>query len=262
MGSDPILSLLKQFEYNVVRLPRTEIRPLQILEKQGNSLAVLGDLDDFFQAGNVPLPEVSPDKQATFMNGQKTKALKLSVGLSLLGGIIGAMTGTQVKLGVGYQKASSLVFEFDDVKVNDIKQIDLSKFLLAATAVPGIFAKQLENDELYIINSIVKSKRFTVDAVGSSGNSVDVDVPIIQQVVGGSVGVKTEGTSKSKITYEGTIPLTFGIQALRMEFKNGKLVQFKSVSADSTSLKDIAKDDQEEEKFETLETDGPFANLA
>lgn len=266
MGSDPMLSLLKQFEYNVVRLPRTDISPLQVLEKQGNSLAILGDLDDFFQPGNVPLPPVSPDKQATFMNGEKTKSLKLSVGLSLLGGIIGAMTGTQVKLGVGYQKASALVFEFDDVKVNDIEPVALSKFLLAASILPSGFTKQLENDELYVINSIVKSKKFTVNATDSSGKSVDVDVPIIQAAVGGSVGVKTEGSSKSRITYEGSVPLVFGIQAVRMEFKGGKFVKFKSVSADSGAVKggldDKPQVEEETTKLETLKTDGPFANLA
>lgn len=259
MGSDPMLSLLKDFKYNVVRLPRTDIRPLQILEKQGNSLAILGDLSDFFDAGSVPIPQIGPDLQASFIEGKRSNSLKLSVGLSLLGGIIGAMTGTQAKLGVGFEKASNLVFHFDDVKVNNIKPVDLSKFLLAASISPSGFGQQIEGDQLYVINSTIKSAKFTAEAQNSSGKSVDVDVPVIQQAVSGSVGVKTTGTNQSQVTFEGTTPLVFGIQALRMEFKNGKFVQFKSVDATSAGLKDIGDDD--EEQIETLETDGPFVNL-
>lgn len=261
MGSDPMLSLLKEFSYNVVRLPRTNIRPLQILEKQGNSLAILGDLDDFFQAGAVPQPPVSPDEQAAFVEGKRTNALKLSVGLSLLGGIIGAMTGTQAKITAAFEKASNLSFQFNDVKVNSIQLVDLSKYLLAAAVVPSGFTQQLESDELYVINSTVKSTKFTTEALDSSGRSVDVDVPIIQAAVGGTVGVKTEGSSQSKVTFEGTTPLVFGFQALRMEFKNGKFVRFKTVNPGDAGLRAIGDDDQEQQ-LETLQTDGPFVNLA
>lgn len=260
MGSDPMLSLLKDFKYNVVRLPRTDIRPLQVLEKQGNSLAVLGDLSDFFDAGNVPAPQVGPDQQASFIEGKRSNSLKLSVGLSLLGGIIGAMTGTQAKLGVGFEKASNIVFHFEDVKVNNVKPVDLSKFLLAASISPSGFAQQIMDDELYVINSTIKSAKFTTEALNSSGKSVDVDVPVIQAAVSGTVGVKTAGSNQSKVTFEGTTPLVFGIQALRMEFENGKFARFKSVDATSTGLKDIAGGDEPE--LETLEIDGPFVNLA
>ena len=125
MGSaDPVLSLLKDFSYNVVRLPRTGIRPLQILEKQGNDLVVLGEVPDLFRAGAAALPPVSMDEQAAFINGKRTRDLTISVGLSLLGNIIGAMTGTKVKLDLGYKRASALAFEFQDVKVNGVNVFD------------------------------------------------------------------------------------------------------------------------------------------
>ena len=53
-NSDPILQLLKEFGYSVVRLPRESIRPLQVVEKQKDALTVLGELSDLFSGGAVP----------------------------------------------------------------------------------------------------------------------------------------------------------------------------------------------------------------
>lgn len=261
MGKDPIVDTLKRFEYNIVRLPRTNISPLQVLQKQGNSFAIIGDLQDLFQPGGA-LPAVSPDQQAAFINGQRTDALKVSVGLSLLGGIIGAMTGTQVNLTTAFQKASKIVFHFSDVKHNTIKQTDLRNYLTASTPLEGGFGKELENDELYVINSTIKSAKYTVEALDSNGKSVDVAVPIIQQMLGGSVGVKTEGSNQSVVTFEGTAPHVFGVQALRMDFKNKKFVTTKAAPIDTGVRGEVGGDQEEQdEKFETLLPEGPFLNL-
>ena len=264
MGSaDPVLSLLKDFSYNVVRLPRTGIRPLQILEKQGNDLVVLGEVPDLFRAGAAALPPVSMDEQAAFINGKRTRDLTISVGLSLLGNIIGAMTGTKVKLDLGYKRASALAFEFQDVKVNGVNQLQLSKFLTAASIDESVGppAKLLEADKLYLITSVVKSAKFTAEALKNGGVSVDVDVPIIKAVVGGAVGVKSVNASNSKISYEGSAPLVFGFQAVRMEFEQGRFKGFKQVNVGEGGLRGVANAPKEPQ-FEMLTTgDAPFANL-
>ena len=263
-NSDPVLNLLNGFKYNVIRLPRTNIKPLQILEKHDNDLAVLGEVTDLFVAGNAPLPSISPDEQAPFINGQRTRELDINVGLSLLGGIIGAMTGSKVKLDAAYKRANSLVFEFDDVKVNNVNQLQLSKFLTAAkidTAV-GPPAKSLEEDRLYIITNTIKSKKFTTEALQSGGQSVGVEVPIIKGAVGGSVGIRTEGSNGSKVIYEGDVPLVFGFQAVRMEFEKGVFKGFKPVKSNEAGMRGIARPSSDAaQEFEMLETAGPFANL-
>lgn len=263
-NSDPVLNLLNDFKYNVIRLPRTNIRPLQILEKQGNDLVMLGEVTDLFVAGVAPLPPISPDEQTPFINGQQTRELEISVGLSLLGGIIDAMTGSKVKLDAAYKRAKALVFEFDDVKVNNVNQLQLSKFLTAAkidTAV-GPPAKSLEDDRLYVITNTVKSKKFTTEARQSGGKSVGVELPIIKGAVGGSVGVRTDGSNESKIIYEGDTPLVFGFQAVRMEFEKGVFKGFKPIKANEAGLRSLpGAGSGEPQEFEMLETDGPFVNL-
>jgi hypothetical protein len=248
---------LKDFSYNVVRLPRTNIRPLQLFEKQDNDLVYLGEMSKLFKAGaNAPLPDVGPDEQAGFINGQRSRDLKLSVGLSILSGIISALGGGTLGLSVGYNKASTLSFVFDDVKVNQIDRLDLSRYLTAATidAAVGPPAKLVEADKLYVITSTIKSKKFTTEAKKSDGTSVGVDVPVISNAMSGKVEVKTEGSSQSKVTYEGATPLVFGFQAIRLVYENGRFVQAVPIGPAEVGARAI----EEGEDPEMLTTDSPF----
>lgn len=256
-SSDPILTTLKDFSYNVVRIPRTGIRPLQLLVKRGNDLTFLGEITELFRPGGVPVPALGPDEQAAFINGKRSRDLELSVGLSLLGGIIGAMTGTKLDVGVGYKRAKAVAFEFNDVKQSQISQIQLSRFLTAATidSSAGPPARMLEEDQVYVITSTIKSTKFTTEATAAGGVAVNVDVPVIQQIVGGRAQVNTAGTSQAKVTYEGAAPLIFGFQAVRLEFEGGRLIGLKQVKSDEGALRAL------EAEYEMLELDSPFANL-
>ncbi len=257
-NSDPILKLLKDFSYAVVRLPRESIRPLQILEKQGNDLTILGNLSDLFSAGKASLPTISPDVQAAVINGKRTRALDINVGLSLLGGIVGAITGSKVKLDAAYKKASSLAFEFDNVLVNEINQLLLNKFLSGAkidTTVGPAIVKALEDDRLYVIASTIKSKKFITEALQSNGMTVAIEIPVIKEVVGGSVAIKTDGASSSRVTFEGQKALIFGFQAVRLEFEKGMFKGLKQSKPEEAGLRAAKL------KFKMLKTEGPFASL-
>ena len=256
-NSDPVLSLLKDFRYNVVRLPRANIRPLQLFEKQDKDLVFLGEMPKLFKAGaSGPLPTISDDEQAAFINGQRTRDLNLSVGLSILSGIIGALGGGTLGLNVGYKRASALSFVFDDVKVNQIDRLDLSRFLTNATIdeAVGPPAKLVEADKIYVVSNVIKSKKFTTEAKKSDGTSVGVDVPVIQNAMTGKVQVKTEGSSQSKVTYEGNVPLVFGFQAIRLIYDKGRFVEAKPVGPTEAGMKAI----EEGEEPEMLETESPF----
>jgi hypothetical protein len=256
--------MLKDFSYNVIRLPRTNVRPLQILEKRGSDLVALGEITDLFQAGSVGAPVVGPDEQAGFINGKRTRDLDLNVGLTLLGGIIGAMTGAQAKVSAAYKKASALAFEFDDVMVNQVNQIAVNKFLAGAkvdAAAGSGLIKALNEDRLYVITSTIKSKKFTTEAVQSSGTAVGVDVPVIKAAVGGSVGIKVGGANNSKVTYSGGTPLVFGFQAARMEFESDAFLGLKQINPEEGALRLGQPAGAVEPVFEMLETAGPFVSF-
>src|SRR3982750_3991228 len=100
--SDPVVGMLKSIGYVVVRLPRTNIRPLQVMEKDGSNFIIRGDLSQLLIASGVALPPVSPDTQAGDVEGKRTSDLKIGVGLNILGGIIGAMGGNNLGANASY----------------------------------------------------------------------------------------------------------------------------------------------------------------
>src|SRR5688500_2678671 len=127
MCKDPFLEYLRQFGYSVLRLPRRDFQPLQILVRSGNDLTPLGELATVMvpRSGAV-LPPLNRDAPAASISGQRTSELSLGVGLHVLGGVVGAMGGGSLGLDAKYGQARSIAFEFSDVLVDsvEIAQLD------------------------------------------------------------------------------------------------------------------------------------------
>ena len=86
------------------------------------------------------------------------------------------------------------------------------------------------------MTSTIKSRKFIVQAKASDGTTVDVELPEIQQAVGGNVKVSTEGGGTSKLVYEGAVPLVFGFQAARLYYDQGRYTAFKPLAPGETAL--------------------------
>src|SRR5215469_17007342 len=116
---DPFLNLLKDISYLPLRLPRTDVQPVQLIGIDGKELTVLGQVADAMKAGpTAVMPPVQNDIQtANQIQGTRSATVKLGIGLNLLGGIINALTGQNLDVSAAYQRASTITFEFDDVTV-------------------------------------------------------------------------------------------------------------------------------------------------
>jgi hypothetical protein len=100
----PTITYLKSYGYSVLRLPRRDFQPLQILASQGKDLVPLGALTTVMVSnGAIPLPPMRANVQAATINGQRSSDLSIGVGLSILGGVIGAMGGGNLGIVASYQ---------------------------------------------------------------------------------------------------------------------------------------------------------------
>jgi hypothetical protein len=260
-NSDPLLTSLKSFGYCVIRLPRADIKPLQILVKQGNNLERLGELATLLVAGsNIAMPEISQDVVTSNIVGQQTGSLKIGVGLSLLGNMIGAMGGSKLGLDVKYQQAKSAAFEFHEVFENRVEVAKLDQYLADADVNPfsKYVATLLEADEIYVTTAIIKSRVFTLEAKKSDGTELNLSVPELQQVVGSNVEVGTHNSVASKITYKGATSLAFGFQAVRVFYDDGQYTAFKPVAVGGVVMRGFGN---EERAVELLVTESPFVRL-
>ena len=257
-NTDPFLTYLKSFGYSVIRLPRTDIQPLQLLVKEDTRLTRLGDLVTILKPGSsVALPRIKENLPAPNVSGERTRDLSIGVGLSILGSVIGAMGGSKLGLDVGYKSAKTATFEFADVIEDRVDLADVDQYLTDADISPfsSHAAKLLEADSVYVLTSTIKSRKFIVQAKEANGVPIEVKIPEIQHLVGGSVKVSTAKDATSKIAYEGAQPLVFGFQAARLFYENGRYTAFKAMAPGEGAL------ERRTVGADYLVTESPFVRL-
>ncbi len=232
--NDPSIRYLKSFGYNVIRLPRADIRPLQILMKNGSFLEPLGDLVALLVSGtHKPMPTIKANVKTASISGQRTNDLALNAGLDILGNIIGAMGGSSIGLKSEYHNARSIAFEFQDVLTDSIQIVELDQFLTDSGMDPfSTHLKDLlESDKIYIITSTIKSKTLTVTATKKDRTSLKVDASAIKQILGPNVKVDNNTDNIYSLSFTGKDNLIFGFKAIKLTYKNGKYASFETVDA-------------------------------
>ena len=221
---DPSVTFLNKFGYNVVKLPRVGIEPLDLIGID-ETTQWLGPLSAVWKS-TVPVPEPSPPRRAAPVNGQKTDQLDLSFGLKILGNSLAAFGATVPSLDIAYRRARKIQFSYANVTSTVVAPLEAGNYLTGGTlnsdnpVVKHYFTEP--DSQAFLILDVLKSDSITVIATDEHGTEVGVDVPAIQGVVGAGVKVKPSGASNSTITYSGAEPVTFGFLVDEILYEGGK----------------------------------------
>jgi hypothetical protein len=211
---DPSLTYLNRLGYNVVRLPRTGLMPLEVLGSEaGQPPEPLGQLSAVWTSKLPKVPPIVPGDTA-MITGRSTNNIKISFGLKMLENVLGAMGAAVPQVSVGYSRARSVRFELKDPEVSKIDPLEVGNYLAAGDLnIENPFVKQYmlsEDTRAYIITEVLCSKSIRVTALDESEANVKVDVPAIQQVVGANLEVKATSGVEGDLVYQGRRSLTFG----------------------------------------------------
>lgn len=264
-ANDPFITYLKQFGYSAIRLPRTNIAPLQVLGKYDRDLSWLGDVTELFvPSPAAQLPNISRDMPVAEISGKRSGELSVGVGVSILKGIIEALAGSKLGINLAFRNAKSITFEFPEVFSDHVSPLALDKFLAQSDVDPNAVSvgRMLEADKLYLITSTLKASTFVVDAKAETGASVAVDVPAINGAISGNVTVDGDSASAGKVAFTGTTPVIFGFQAVQLFYDKGRYTAIKPlppghIVARATEVTRSSID----EKLERFETDATFARV-
>lgn len=222
---DRTLDYLQGFGYNVIRLPKADVKPLQLYAVNGGSLDRLGKVTTVFESGrSISLPQVSEGVEAANMSGQRTSELDASLGVDLLGSVIGAMGGSELGLELQYKSAKTVVFQFGTVTEDSIEVAAVDQYLTDAEVSPFSthVSRLLDADDVYITTGVLFATTLIVAITASRSGGAELKVPVIQELVGANVKVSGSATSASTVTYEGRVPLAFGFKAARLIYDEGK----------------------------------------
>jgi hypothetical protein len=217
---DPSVTFLNQFGYNVVKLPRAGIEPLDVIGRD-ETTQWLGPLNAVWKS-SVDEPQPRPPRPAAAVNGQKTDSLDVSFGFKILANALSAFGATVPAVDFAFQRARKVQFSYTGVTSTVVAALDAGNYLASGTlnsANPVVRHYFTEPDsEAYLILDVLKSDSITVNASDEHGVAVGVDVPSIQGVVGANVKVKSGGAGNSTVTFTGPTPVTFGFLVDEIEF--------------------------------------------
>jgi hypothetical protein len=242
---DQSIAFLRGHGFSVFRFPRASAQPLELMHRNGKDLTRLGLLPDLITAGQVTPPavrrEVTPGID---IEGKQTSKINVAIGLSILGSFIGALGGGKLGLEAGFSKAVTFTFEYTGVMEDAVDVLALEKFVKAGRVSPLLPAGTLEkllDDEVYVVSSVLKTKKIIVAVQGEKGGDVKADVPAIQQVVGGNLKVNASGTQQSRVAFEGPVPVAFAFQAVQLVFDDsGEFLTTQQLAAGEAAARGVA----------------------
>lgn len=222
--SDPSITFLNKFGYNVVKLPRKGIEPMDIIGKD-SSTEWLGPLSSVWKS-SLPVPAPSAPQPAVSVEGQKTDQLALSVGLKVLANALAAFGASVPSLEVAYKQARNVQFQFTNVTSTSVAPLSAGNYLASGdlnTANAVIQHYFLDGSaHAFLIFDVLKSDTISVKATDSNGVEVKVDVPQIQAMLSVNAGVNVTTSNDSTLSFKGPAPVTFGFKAFAMGYANGK----------------------------------------
>jgi hypothetical protein len=219
---DPSVTYLNKFGYNVVKLPRAGIEPLDVIGRD-ETTQWLGPLPIVWKS-NVGVPAPSAPRPAVAINGQRSDSMDIKFGMKILANALAAFGASVPSLDIAYRRARKVQFSFANVTSVAVSPLEAGEYLAAGTlSTDNPVVKHYFNDpesEAYLILEVLKSDSITATATDEHGVDVGVDVPVINQVLGAKVEAKTTGASSSTITYTAKDgpPVTFGFIVDAIEY--------------------------------------------
>jgi hypothetical protein len=214
------------------------------MHRTGKDLTRLGVLPDLVEAGTVKSLDVRREASPGIdIEGKETSRVNVAIGLSILGSFIGALGGGKLGLDVGFKSARTVTFEYTGVMEDAVDILALEKFIKAGKVSPLIPSGTLEkvlDDEVYVLTSVLKTRKIVVTAQGEGGATVAVDVPVVRQAVGANLKVDGANTRESRVSFEGPVAVAFAFQAVQLVFdESGEFLTTQQIPAGETAARSL-----------------------
>lgn len=252
---DPVTKDLNNRGYNLVKLPRVGIEPLDVLGLDGESLEKLGAINEVWTS-TVAVPAVGAPAPAAGISGSKSSDLDIGIGLKLLSDALAGLGGgiSLPSLTTAFKRAKKMAFTFENVESSSISPFALGKFLAAGSLdmTNPFVSRYFGNDETkeFIIFDVLKSDSLHVTVKNETGASVDADVGALEGALSANVKTSVSAAGSSEITFKGAIKVTFAFKLFEVVFSNGKWIPQGVKANDDLSF--LIEDEEEDDEQERL----------
>jgi hypothetical protein len=221
---------LKEYGFNPLRLPRRDLRPLDVLRKgHGGAFDTkVGTLDMLLSSGDQ-LPEAVAGEPAGGIAQKRSRKLEGKLGLSVLGALFGSKLGARTALG----KADQLEVTYEDVLLDSVPLLVLQRWVEGAQiTAPQSALVDLNDDRFAVVTAVLRSSNLSVSATHDGDKSLSLDVPEISGVVSAGVGVSSGRADGSSVTFAGE-PIAFGFQAYVLMYEGNLTLGLQEVRGEA-----------------------------
>jgi hypothetical protein len=200
-------------------LPTAGFDVLWILTRNGGTLRRFGILADVLISRDLLAADaVRRDEITGNAAGTASKSAKAGLSLGIVNTILTALGGN-AGLDLSATGAHSIEYSYTDVTTDIVNLARLDAWLSGADLAPGAgrVADLLMAERLYLVVASLKAAGCTSKMRDAKGVDLKLDVPTVQQLVGGGITVSGSSTQANAITFRGSVPLTIAAKVAQLK---------------------------------------------
>jgi hypothetical protein len=213
------ISFLPDGDYVPLAMPTTDIDLMWLLTQEGRYLHRFGLMQDVLAAPN-DLPDKAFRLAQPVANAKGTTSNTKKAGLSIaVTNTILTALGGKAGLDLSATGAASVEYEYTGVTSDAVFDSQLDAWLAEADYAPGAgrSADLLAAEQLYLVVGTLKATGLTVTSKDEHGGALDLQVPTVQELVGGGLTVSTNAGRSSSLTFGGDRPLVIAVKAAQLQ---------------------------------------------
>jgi hypothetical protein len=220
---------LEEYGYNAIALPKEGIHPLLLLYKNSDAVSSTdSDLFQLFGIEDAPPPPVLHEEAVAAIVGSANLTYSAESGVSLLDWLTKKLNlgklGANIKLNGNYKVQIS----YEDITEDKVSLLALDNFI--SGSAPDVsrfnaFKQKLENSELYVVSSVLKSSAFSISVLDDNGQEVDADV-IVKNIADIKASAERKKNKSYTLKNENAEKLAFAFKAQRIIYDKKSWWQF------------------------------------
>lgn len=212
-------SFLPDREYLPMAMPTAGFDVLWILTRNGGALRRFGILSDVLTAQNLLSADaIRRDEITTNATGTAAKSAKAGLSLGVVNTILTALGG-KAGLDLSATGAHSVEYAYTQVTADVVNLARLDAWLSGADLATGAgrVADLLVAERLYLVVASLKAAGVTSKMRDEKGVDLKVDIPTVEQLVGGGVTVSGSSARTNELTFRGSVPLTIAAKVAQLK---------------------------------------------
>jgi|SRR5579862_6593043 len=213
---DPAISQLSSLGYDVVRFPREDIRPLDLIIEHGSEFSRYGYLPNSWHSKTSP-PDAKPLAPGANIKSVTTSELRGRFGLQALVELLGRISFTlsgnkqcSVQLSAEDSVITSCSFDLVAQYIRD-GEVDSD----SATA-DALFD---DSNRAWLIFEVVASNKLRITVGQMSEAEAKIAAEEISKTLAATAEASHVTSTGNTVTYERTLPLVFGFKSAELTYE-------------------------------------------